>query len=171
MGTHAVWFHATYCATFIGKLTKLDHMRVSPVPKRCGREARPSAFAQRSHDGARLAAWPEAGRTRLHPSQLAVIPRRAPRGTTCTSGTVATRLTRVTMRFWLKTKYRLFKGPDTNVNLHVFTAGCKEVATMIRFRDHLRTNEADRKLYAREKRELAAREWKYGQQYATRRRP
>ena len=63
-------------------------------------------------------------------------------------------------------EHRLFRGPDTNVNLHVFSAGCAEVEAMIRFRDHLRTNGADRALYAREKRELAAREWKYGQQYA-----
>jgi len=37
---------------------------------------------------------------------------------------------------------------------------------MVRFRDHLRGSAADRELYARTKRELAAREWKYGQQYA-----
>ncbi len=37
---------------------------------------------------------------------------------------------------------------------------------MVRFRDHLRTSAADRDLYAATKRELAAREWKYTQQYA-----
>jgi GrpB-like predicted nucleotidyltransferase (UPF0157 family) len=63
-------------------------------------------------------------------------------------------------------EHRLFTGPDTNVHLHVFTAGCEEVEAMLRFRDHLRTNEADRELYAQTKRELAAREWKYVQQYA-----
>ena len=62
--------------------------------------------------------------------------------------------------------HRVFKGPDTNVNLHVFTEGCEEVDRMIGFRDHLRGNEDDRKLYADAKRELAARDWKYGQQYA-----
>jgi GrpB-like predicted nucleotidyltransferase (UPF0157 family) len=62
--------------------------------------------------------------------------------------------------------HRMFKGPDTNVNLHVFTAGCAEVDQMLLFRDWLRTNPPDRELYARTKRELAAREWKYGQQYA-----
>ena len=61
---------------------------------------------------------------------------------------------------------RLFKGPDTNVNLHVFAAGCDEFERMIRFRDRLRTHEDDRKLYAAAKRELAARDWKYVQQYA-----
>ena len=63
-------------------------------------------------------------------------------------------------------EHRVFKGPDTNVNLHVFTEGCEEVDRMIGFRDHLRGNEDDRKLYADAKRELAARDWKYGQQYA-----
>jgi len=37
---------------------------------------------------------------------------------------------------------------------------------MLLFRDWLRTSAADRELYATAKRELAARDWKYGQQYA-----
>jgi GrpB-like predicted nucleotidyltransferase (UPF0157 family) len=63
-------------------------------------------------------------------------------------------------------EHRLFKGPDRDVNLHVFPAGCVEVQRMILFRDWLRTNEDDRALYATVKRELAARPWKYMQQYA-----
>jgi GrpB-like predicted nucleotidyltransferase (UPF0157 family) len=63
-------------------------------------------------------------------------------------------------------EHRVFKGPDTNVNLHVFTAGCEEVDRMLLFRDWLRANADDRKLYADAKRELAARDWKYVQQYA-----
>src|SRR6266545_5391320 len=63
-------------------------------------------------------------------------------------------------------EHRLFKGPDTNVNLHVFTAGCDETDRMLLFRDWLRANAADRELYAAAKRELAARDWKYVQQYA-----
>ena len=35
-------------------------------------------------------------------------------------------------------EHRVFKGPDTNVNLHTFTAGCEEVDAMLLFRDHLR---------------------------------
>jgi GrpB-like predicted nucleotidyltransferase (UPF0157 family) len=65
---------------------------------------------------------------------------------------------------WLE--HRVFKGPDTNVNLHVFSAGCAEVDAMVLFRDHLRANAGDRELYAAAKRELAARDWKYTQQYA-----
>jgi GrpB-like predicted nucleotidyltransferase (UPF0157 family) len=63
-------------------------------------------------------------------------------------------------------EHRLFKGPDTNINLHVFSAGCVEIDRMLRFRDHLRSNPADRELYARTKQELAARNWRYVQEYA-----
>ena len=37
---------------------------------------------------------------------------------------------------------------------------------VVAFRDWLRTNQSDRELYARLKRELAQRQWKYTQQYA-----
>jgi GrpB-like predicted nucleotidyltransferase (UPF0157 family) len=63
-------------------------------------------------------------------------------------------------------EHRLFKGPDTNINLHVFSQGCEEIDVMLAFRDHLRTDEADRELYERTKRELAARDWEYVQDYA-----
>ena len=63
-------------------------------------------------------------------------------------------------------EHRLFKRPDRDVNLHVFSAGCAEVDRMLLFRDWLRSNAADRELYAGAKRDLAAREWTYMQQYA-----
>ena len=63
-------------------------------------------------------------------------------------------------------EHRLFKGPDTNINLHVFSAGCPEVDRMVLFRDWLRGHEEDRQLYERTKRELASRDWKYVQNYA-----
>jgi GrpB-like predicted nucleotidyltransferase (UPF0157 family) len=63
-------------------------------------------------------------------------------------------------------EHRLFKGPDTNINLHVFSQGCEEIGVMLAFRDHLRANEVDRELYERTKRELAARDWEYVQDYA-----
>ena len=63
-------------------------------------------------------------------------------------------------------EHRLFKGPDTEVNLHVFSTGCVEIERMLRFRDHLRKNDADRDLYLRTKRDLAHRTWKYTQHYA-----
>lgn len=63
-------------------------------------------------------------------------------------------------------EHRLFKGPDTNVNLHTFTVGCPEIDRMIRFRDWLRSHDDDRDLYERTKRDLAAREWRFIQHYA-----
>jgi GrpB-like predicted nucleotidyltransferase (UPF0157 family) len=65
---------------------------------------------------------------------------------------------------WLE--HRMLKGPDTDVNLHVFSAGEPEVARMVAFRDRLRADEADRVLYEGVKRGLAARDWTYLQQYA-----
>jgi GrpB-like predicted nucleotidyltransferase (UPF0157 family) len=63
-------------------------------------------------------------------------------------------------------QHRLFKGPGYDINLHTFSAGCPEVDRMLMFRNWLRTDATDRDLYARTKRELAARDWKYVQQYA-----
>lgn len=63
-------------------------------------------------------------------------------------------------------EHRLLRGPDANINLHVFSAGCTETGRMVLFRDWLRSNEADRDLYTRTKRALASQSWKYMQQYA-----
>jgi GrpB-like predicted nucleotidyltransferase (UPF0157 family) len=63
-------------------------------------------------------------------------------------------------------EHRLLKGPETDLNLHVFSQGCPEIDRMLRFRDWLRSHDADRELYARTKRELARRDWKYTQEYA-----
>ena len=63
-------------------------------------------------------------------------------------------------------EHRVLKGPDTRVNMHVFSPGCPEIERMLLFRDWLRRNESDRELYERTKRELAQHEWKYVQHYA-----
>jgi len=63
-------------------------------------------------------------------------------------------------------EHRLFKGPDININLHVFTQGSEEIKRTLLLRDWLRTNKADRELYARTKRDLASKKWKYVQNYA-----
>jgi GrpB-like predicted nucleotidyltransferase (UPF0157 family) len=65
---------------------------------------------------------------------------------------------------WLE--HRMFKGPDTDINLHVFTAGAGEIDRMLLFRDWLRANDADRELYLRVKRDLAQRTWRHVQHYA-----
>jgi GrpB-like predicted nucleotidyltransferase (UPF0157 family) len=63
-------------------------------------------------------------------------------------------------------EHRVFKGPDTDINLHVFTVGCPEIDQMLLFRDWLREHLEDRVLYAAAKRDLAKREWKFVQSYA-----
>ena len=63
-------------------------------------------------------------------------------------------------------QHRLFKGPDTDINLHVYSFGCPEIDKMLMFRDWLRSNDADRDLYERIKRDLAKQTWKYVQNYA-----
>jgi GrpB-like predicted nucleotidyltransferase (UPF0157 family) len=63
-------------------------------------------------------------------------------------------------------EHRMFKGPDTDVNLHVYTLGCPESDRVLLFRNWLRGNVSDRQLYERSKRELARVDWKYMQNYA-----
>jgi GrpB-like predicted nucleotidyltransferase (UPF0157 family) len=63
-------------------------------------------------------------------------------------------------------EHRLFKGPDTNINLHVFTVGAAEIDRMLLFRDHLRADDADRDAYLQVKRDLARRTWQHVQHYA-----
>ena len=63
-------------------------------------------------------------------------------------------------------EHRVLKGPDTNVNLHVFSSASDEIERMLIFRDRLRSHESDRLLYERSKRELAQRSWVYVQDYA-----
>ena len=63
-------------------------------------------------------------------------------------------------------EHRVLKGPDTDINLHVFSAGAAEIERMLRFRDRLRASDADREHYARTKRELSQRTWRHVQHYA-----
>ena len=63
-------------------------------------------------------------------------------------------------------EHRMFKGPDTDINLHVFSLGCPEIDRMLLFRNWLRSNASDRQLYECTKRELARLNWKYTQNYA-----
>jgi GrpB-like predicted nucleotidyltransferase (UPF0157 family) len=63
-------------------------------------------------------------------------------------------------------EHRLFKGPDTEVNLHVFSAGSVEIERMLLFRDRLRDVHEERERYVATKRGLAARRWQHVQDYA-----
>ena len=63
-------------------------------------------------------------------------------------------------------EHRLFNGPDTEVNLHVFSHGCPEIDRILRFRDWLRSHPEDRDRYAQAKRALAGGDWGEVQEYA-----
>src|SRR6266704_3043268 len=63
-------------------------------------------------------------------------------------------------------EHRMFKGPDTNINLHVLSKGDQEIKRTLTFRDWLRENPDDRDFYLRTKRELAQKDWDYVQNYA-----
>lgn len=63
-------------------------------------------------------------------------------------------------------EHRVFRLDDPAANLHVFGAGCEEVARMLRFRDRLRIDAADRERYEQTKRVLAEQEWRTVQHYA-----
>ena len=63
-------------------------------------------------------------------------------------------------------EHRLFRHAEIKSNLHVFSQDCTEIDRMLAFRDWLRANPEDRLLYEAAKRELAAKHWAYGQDYA-----
>jgi len=63
-------------------------------------------------------------------------------------------------------QHRCFKGPGTNVNLHVYSPGCPEIERYLLFRERLRGHPEERARYQRVKRELAERDWTYTQEYA-----
>lgn len=63
-------------------------------------------------------------------------------------------------------EHRMFRLTAPMVNLHVFGAGCPELDRCRLFRDWLRADAADRRLYADIKLQLAARDWLSVQDYA-----
>lgn len=69
---------------------------------------------------------------------------------------------------WFEHRFfdRVATESGVGVNLHVFPVGCTEIERMLAFRDHLRAHDADRRRYARVKRELARRSWRDVEEYA-----
>jgi GrpB-like predicted nucleotidyltransferase (UPF0157 family) len=63
-------------------------------------------------------------------------------------------------------EHRMFRTPEKDVHVHVFSPGSREVERLLLLRDHLRHKEEDRELYAGTKRELASRNWPSMQHYA-----
>ena len=63
-------------------------------------------------------------------------------------------------------EHRMFKDTDPVVQIHVFPSDSSEIERMLAFRDWLRSHDDERDLYLATKRELAARDWTYVQDYA-----
>lgn len=56
-------------------------------------------------------------------------------------------------------EHRMFRTPERDVHVHVYSDGCPEIQRNLAFRDRLRRNAEDCRRYERLKRELAMREW------------
>jgi GrpB-like predicted nucleotidyltransferase (UPF0157 family) len=56
-------------------------------------------------------------------------------------------------------QHRMFRTPEKDVHVHIFSAGCAEIRRLLGFRDHLRSNSEDRLRYECEKRKLAKEDW------------
>ena len=55
--------------------------------------------------------------------------------------------------------HRMYRTPDQDVHVHILTEGSEGARIRLLFRDWLRHDEADRRLYEETKRELARRDW------------
>ena len=63
-------------------------------------------------------------------------------------------------------EHRMFRTPEKDVHIHIYSAGCAEIQRNLAFRDRLRSNIDDRRRYEQTKRELAAKEWSDMNAYA-----
>lgn len=63
-------------------------------------------------------------------------------------------------------EHRMFRTPERDVHVHVYSSGCREIQRNLRFRDRLRSNVDDRQRYELKKRELAKRKWADMNDYA-----
>ena len=63
-------------------------------------------------------------------------------------------------------EHRMFRTPEKDVHIHIYSAGCDEIQRNLTFRNWLRRNVEDRIHYERVKRELATKEWSDMDAYA-----
>ncbi len=63
-------------------------------------------------------------------------------------------------------EHRMFRTPERDVHVHIYTEGCPEIERYLIFRERLRRNTEDRDRYERRKRELAMKEWSDMNDYA-----
>jgi GrpB-like predicted nucleotidyltransferase (UPF0157 family) len=63
-------------------------------------------------------------------------------------------------------EHRMFRTPEQDVHVHIYSVGCEEIQRNLVFRNHLRRNIDDRRLYEQKKRKLAEKEWSDMNAYA-----
>jgi GrpB-like predicted nucleotidyltransferase (UPF0157 family) len=63
-------------------------------------------------------------------------------------------------------RHRMLRTPEKDAHVHVFPPESEEIGRHLLFRDRLRSDEADRELYAAEKRRLATQAWPTMNHYA-----
>ncbi len=63
-------------------------------------------------------------------------------------------------------EHRMFRTPEKDIHVHVFSSGSLEIERYLLLRNRLREDQGDRELYARTKRDLAGRDWPSMQHYA-----
>jgi GrpB-like predicted nucleotidyltransferase (UPF0157 family) len=63
-------------------------------------------------------------------------------------------------------RHRMFRTPERDVHVHVYSSGDQAIADYLDLRDWLRVDESDRALYAGVKRDLAQRTWTDMNHYA-----
>jgi GrpB-like predicted nucleotidyltransferase (UPF0157 family) len=56
-------------------------------------------------------------------------------------------------------EHRMFRTPEKDVHVHIYSTGCPEIERNLTFRERLRRNADDRSRYEQTKRELAAKDW------------
>jgi GrpB-like predicted nucleotidyltransferase (UPF0157 family) len=63
-------------------------------------------------------------------------------------------------------EHRMFRTPEQDMHIHIYSIGCPEIQRNLTFRDRLRRNIEDCRRYEQTKRELAAKEWSDMNAYA-----
>jgi GrpB-like predicted nucleotidyltransferase (UPF0157 family) len=63
-------------------------------------------------------------------------------------------------------EHRMFRTPEKDMHVHIYSTGCPEIERNLIFRDRLRRNSDDRRRYEQTKRELARQDWPDTNDYA-----
>jgi len=63
-------------------------------------------------------------------------------------------------------EHRMFRTPENDVHVHIYSDGCPEIQRNLVFRDRLRLDDDDRRRYEQKKRELARQDWEDMNDYA-----